>query len=213
MDKMPYLVENLTLRSRKLDQTGKGIKPRVGHETQRRFILSLFSHQPARQEPGPLRHHRQRSAHCAAHGVSARRAPERLCVRLAAWACPPWIWACLHFQWPGKFESERNFTAAIEPGHAFLLFPGVGHRTAPDPETDRHEHGIGFDGEIACQWLRHRVCFAKNPVLSIRTESSVQLSHQTEAGAQRSERPLHSAFRSLDLRKQEFDTRFAFSPG
>lgn len=48
----------------------------------------------------------------------------------------------------GRFESKPDFSARIEPGHAFLLFPGVWHRYAPDAETGWHEHWIGFDGEI-----------------------------------------------------------------
>ena len=61
----------------------------------------------------------------------------------------------------GRFESKPNFSARIEPGHAFLLFPGVWHRYAPDPETGWHEHWIGFDGEIARRWLQHRFISTK----------------------------------------------------
>src|ERR1039458_1135422 len=38
----------------------------------------------------------------------------------------------------GRFESEPDFSATIEPGHAFLLLPGVWHRYASDLETGWH---------------------------------------------------------------------------
>ena len=56
----------------------------------------------------------------------------------------------------GRFEAKPNVSRPIEPGQAFLLFPRVWHRYAPDPETGWQEHWVGFDGETARQWLRHR---------------------------------------------------------
>ena len=73
----------------------------------------------------------------------------------------------------GKFESKPDFSARIEPGHAFLLFPRVWHRYAPDRETGWHEHWIGFDGEIARRWLRHKFISAKKPVIKINAEDTV----------------------------------------
>ena len=73
----------------------------------------------------------------------------------------------------GKFESKPDFSAHLEPGHAFLLFPKTWHRYAPDPETGWHEHWIGFNGEIPCRWLRHKLFSAKNPVAKINAEDTV----------------------------------------
>lgn len=73
----------------------------------------------------------------------------------------------------GKFESKPRFSAAIEPGHGFLLFPQVWHRYAPDSESGWHEHWIGFDGDIARQWLRHKLFSPKNPVLKLNAEDTV----------------------------------------
>lgn len=73
----------------------------------------------------------------------------------------------------GTFESKPNFSVAIEPGHAFLLFPEVWHRYAPDPDTGWHEHWIGFDGETARRWVQHRFISAKTPVLKINAEDTV----------------------------------------
>lgn len=73
----------------------------------------------------------------------------------------------------GSFESKPNVSAAIEPGHVLLLFPGVWHRYAPDPEVGWHEHWIGFDGEIARRWLKHKFILAKNPVLKVNAEDTV----------------------------------------
>src|SRR5258708_34690649 len=73
----------------------------------------------------------------------------------------------------GTFESKPNFSAPVRPGHAFLLFPGVWHRYAPDPETGWHEHWIGFDGELARRWLRHKLFSPKNPIAKINAEDTV----------------------------------------
>jgi AraC-like DNA-binding protein len=72
----------------------------------------------------------------------------------------------------GKFESKPNFSATIEPGHAFLLLPEVWHRYAPDVKTGWHEHWIGFDGEIARRWLRNKLFSPKNPVAKIYAEDT-----------------------------------------
>lgn len=89
----------------------------------------------------------------------------------------------------GKFESKPNVSADIEPGHAFLLFPGVWHRYAPDPETGWHEHWIGFDGEVARHWLRHRFISAKNPVLKINAEDTVLATFSRVMQSIRANRP------------------------
>lgn len=73
----------------------------------------------------------------------------------------------------GKFESRPNLSASIEAGHAFLLFPNVWHRYTPDPETGWYEHWIGFDGEIARRWLRHKFISPKKPVVKIASENTV----------------------------------------
>jgi AraC-like DNA-binding protein len=73
----------------------------------------------------------------------------------------------------GTFEAKPNFSAAIEPGHAFLLFPRIWHRYTPDPETGWHEHWICFDGEIARRWLKHRFISPHKPVLKINAEDTM----------------------------------------
>ena len=88
----------------------------------------------------------------------------------------------------GKFESPGNSTA-IEPGHAFLLFPGVWHRYAPAPETGWHEHWLGFDGEVARHWLRHKFISSKKPVLKINAEDTVLATFSRVIQSIRSNRP------------------------
>ena len=73
----------------------------------------------------------------------------------------------------GTFESKPNFSAPIEPGHAFLLFPKVWHRYAPNPETGWHEYWIGFDGEMARRWLKHGFISTKNPVVRVNAEDTM----------------------------------------
>lgn len=73
----------------------------------------------------------------------------------------------------GQFESKPAFSTAIEPGHAFLLFPKVWHRYAPNQKTGWHEHWIGFDGKIARNWLKNGFVSTRNPVLKINAEDTV----------------------------------------
>jgi AraC-like DNA-binding protein len=89
----------------------------------------------------------------------------------------------------GSFESKSGFATAIEPGHAFLLFPKIWHRYTPDPETGWHEHWIGFDGEIARSWLKHKFISAKNPVVKINAEDTVLATFNRIMQAVRANRP------------------------
>jgi len=89
----------------------------------------------------------------------------------------------------GKFESKPDFSARLEPGHAFLLFPKLWHRYAPDPETGWHEHWIGFDGEIARRWLRHKLFSAKSPVVKISAEDTVLATFSRMIQSIRANRP------------------------
>jgi len=111
--------------------------------------------------------------------VSARRAPESLCVPLAEGAGLGGVALVYFSSGRGKSESKPHLSVSLEPGHAFLLFPGVGHRSAPDPETGWYEHWIGFDGETAHRWRRHRFISAGNPVRNIRAADNLPLSHQS----------------------------------
>ena len=89
----------------------------------------------------------------------------------------------------GKFESQPGIRTAIEPGHAFLLFPGVWHRYAPDSATGWNEHWIGFDGEIPRRWQKHKFIAAKNPVLKINAEDTVLATFSRIIQAARANRP------------------------
>jgi AraC-like DNA-binding protein len=89
----------------------------------------------------------------------------------------------------GTFESKLSPSAILEPGHAILLFPGVWHRYTPDPETGWHEHWIGFDGEIARRWLRHRFFTPKNPVLKMNAEDTVLATFSRVMQSIRANRP------------------------
>jgi AraC-like DNA-binding protein len=89
----------------------------------------------------------------------------------------------------GTFESKPSFSAAIEAGHAFLLFPGVWHRYAPATETGWNEHWIGFDGDFARRWLRHKFISAKNPVIKINAEDTVLATFNRIMQAIRANRP------------------------
>jgi AraC-like DNA-binding protein len=89
----------------------------------------------------------------------------------------------------GTLESKPNFSATIEAGHAFLLFPGVWHRYMPNVKTGWHEHWIGFDGEMARRWLRHRFFLPNNPVVKIGAEDTVLATFSRIIQAIRANRP------------------------
>ena len=89
----------------------------------------------------------------------------------------------------GKFESRPGISTVIEPGYAFLLFPGVWHRYAPAPETGWHEHWIGFDGEIARRWLKHKFISPKSPVSKINAEDTLLATFSRVMHSIRSNRP------------------------
>lgn len=89
----------------------------------------------------------------------------------------------------GKFESRPNFSASVKAGHAFLLFPNIWHRYAPDPETGWHEHWIGFDGEIARKWLRNKFISHKNPIIKINAEDTVLATFSRVMQSIRANRP------------------------
>lgn len=89
----------------------------------------------------------------------------------------------------GTLESKPNVSASIGAGHAFLLFPGVWHRYAPHAETGWHEHWIGFDGEMARRWLRHRFFSPSNPIVKIGAEDTVLATFSRVMQAIRANRP------------------------
>lgn len=89
----------------------------------------------------------------------------------------------------GTLESKPGLSASIGAGHAFLLFPGVWHRYAPHAETGWHEHWIGFDGEIARRWLRHRFFSPNNPIVKIGAEDAVLATFSRVIQAVRANRP------------------------
>ena len=73
----------------------------------------------------------------------------------------------------GWFESRSTGRRRIESGDAFLLFPGVWHRYAPDRKTGWDEHWVGFDGETARRLVRHDFFSRRTPVLRIAREDAV----------------------------------------
>jgi AraC-like DNA-binding protein len=89
----------------------------------------------------------------------------------------------------GTFESKPHFSADIEAGHAFLLFPGVWHRYAPNPETGWHEYWIGFDGDLARRWLKYKFISKKNPVVRVNAEDTLLATFSRVMQAIRENRP------------------------
>ena len=89
----------------------------------------------------------------------------------------------------GEFESKFNVSVRVEPGSAFLLFPGVWHRYTPHPETGWREHWIGFDGETAHHWRRCRFITAQNPILKLNADDTVLAAFSRVMQSIRTNRP------------------------
>lgn len=64
----------------------------------------------------------------------------------------------------GSFESKHG-PHLIEAGTVMFICPNLWHRYAPDPATGWDEHWVGFDGDLARRWLKHKFFAAENPVL------------------------------------------------
>ena len=102
----------------------------------------------------------------------------------------------------GVFEAKGVRRQAIEAGDVFILFPGVWHRYAPDPQTGWDEQWIGFNGPLTERLLRAPFFRQKKPVLRIGVDEALRqrfLSvvdglERDPAGA-----PFSSAGRIIDL--------------
>jgi AraC-like DNA-binding protein len=73
----------------------------------------------------------------------------------------------------GWFHAKKQPRRRIEAGNVMLLFPGVWHRYAPDPETGWDEHWIGFEGEIPRRLRRNGFFSIENPVLKASREDEL----------------------------------------
>jgi AraC-like DNA-binding protein len=73
----------------------------------------------------------------------------------------------------GWFHARNKPRQRIEAGNVMLLFPGVWHRYAPDPETGWDEHWIGFEGEIQGRLMRNGFFSPENPVLKVSREETL----------------------------------------
>lgn len=89
----------------------------------------------------------------------------------------------------GRFESKFTSPVRVEPGTAFLLFPGVWHRYTPDLDTGWREHWIGFNGEAALRWRQSRFISPKNPLLKISAEDTVLAAFSRVMQSIRTNRP------------------------
>ncbi len=66
----------------------------------------------------------------------------------------------------GVFESAAAGRLPIKAGDAFVLFPGVWHRYAPNPETGWDEYWIGFDGDVPRRLVQQNILSPKSSVFS-----------------------------------------------
>lgn len=66
----------------------------------------------------------------------------------------------------GVLESAVTGPLPIKAGDAFLLFPGVWHRYAPNPQTGWDEYWIGFDGDVPRRLVQENILSPKSPVFS-----------------------------------------------
>jgi AraC-like DNA-binding protein len=74
----------------------------------------------------------------------------------------------------GVFEGKGVRRQMIEAGDAFVLFPGVWHRYAPDPKTGWDEQWIGFNGALAERLLSAPFFSPSKPVLRIGADEALR---------------------------------------
>ena len=67
----------------------------------------------------------------------------------------------------GTFEATGCGKTAIEAGDVFLLFPGIWHRYAPDPETGWDEHWLECGGTNLKRLYREADLDAAHPVVRV----------------------------------------------
>jgi AraC-like DNA-binding protein len=66
----------------------------------------------------------------------------------------------------GTFEARPGARREIAAGQVIFLFPGVWHRYRPALETGWHEHWVGFDGDVARRWVKHKFFSPHSPVFT-----------------------------------------------
>jgi len=75
----------------------------------------------------------------------------------------------------GVFEARGVRRQALRAGDAFVLFPGVWHRYAPDQKTGWDEQWIGFRGALADAVMKPPFFPKSRPVLNIGTDEDVRM--------------------------------------
>lgn len=74
----------------------------------------------------------------------------------------------------GFFRCEGVSRSEITPGTVFLLFPGVWHSYAPDPETGWDEYWVGFKGDYVDQLRNNGILDPTDPVHHIGWHASIE---------------------------------------
>ena len=73
----------------------------------------------------------------------------------------------------GVLEYGDGERVVVGAGQAFLVFPGMWHRYAPDGESGWDEHWIGFDGPVARDWWERGFLSDERPVWGMVEEEDV----------------------------------------
>ncbi len=74
----------------------------------------------------------------------------------------------------GFFRSEGDSRSEVSEGTVFLLFPGVWHSYAPDPQTGWDEYWVGFKGSYADQLRQNGILNPRNPVYPVGWHASIE---------------------------------------
>jgi AraC-like DNA-binding protein len=67
----------------------------------------------------------------------------------------------------GVFESEYTTLRKIQPGDAFILFPGVWHRFKSDKSTGWDEFWVEFNGDLIKHYRNNDFLNPKNPIIKV----------------------------------------------
>lgn len=79
----------------------------------------------------------------------------------------------------GSFETKISGWHPVNPGHCFLILPGVWHRYRPDPAIGWTEHWFELSGRLLEEWLRQGLLETASPIILARNTAELAAEFRT----------------------------------